>query len=155
VSFASPPLSSESQGAVAGSSLWSAIWRAVLLTVGLLLLAVGFVGALLPGHLGVPLLIIGLILVLRTSRPARRKFIKMQRRHPKVVFPIRRLLRREPEVLPVFWQQVLRLERRVIPQRWRMAKVLRRKLLRRLRDARADAAKAAATPQVPLTLAAE
>ncbi|HEY3694668.1 hypothetical protein [Phenylobacterium sp.] len=149
MSFASPPLSSESQNSAPGPSVWGAIWRAVLLTVGLLLLAVGFVGALLPGHLGVPLLIIGLILVLRTSRPARKRFIRMQRRHPNVVFPIRRLLRREPEVIPVFWQQVLRLERRMIPQRWRVAKVLRRKLLRRVREARA------AAPRRPLTLAAE
>jgi hypothetical protein len=126
------------------------------MALGLLLMAVGFVGALLPGHLGVPLLVIGLILVLRTSRPARRKFIRMQKRHPKVVFPIRRLLRREPEVAPVFWQFVLRSERRLIPQRWRVAKLLRRRLLRSVREARAKASAAKAAKPAPLAaLAAE
>jgi hypothetical protein len=156
VSFASPHLSSERSSSTPRSSIWASIGRAALLTLGLLFLAVGFVGALLPGHLGVPFLVVGLILVLRTSRPARRKFIHMQRRHPKVVFPIRRLLRREPEVAPVFWQFVLRSERRLIPQRWRMAKLLRRRLLRIVREARARAAAAKAAKAAPLTaLAAE
>ena len=35
---------------------------------------------------------------------ARRQFIGLQRRHPKILFPVRRLLRREPEVVPVAWQ---------------------------------------------------
>ena len=57
--------------------------------------------------------------------------VKAQRRHPKMVFPLRRLLRREPEVLPVAWQQVLRAERLVLPRRWRPARGLRRRLFRR------------------------
>jgi len=140
VSFASPPLSFDENDAPAGPSLWSSLTRITLLTLGFLLLAVGFVGALLPGHLGVPLLIIGLILVLRTSRPARRRFIHLQRRHPKIVFPIRRLLRREPEVMPVFWQQMLRTERMLLPRRWRYARIVRRRLMRGRRANPADAA---------------
>lgn len=113
-------------------SLWATIWRTAALVVGTLLMAVGIPLALLPGHLGVPLLVVGLIMVLRTSLPARRKFIRLQRRHPKVVFPIRRLLRREPEVFPVAWQQVLRVERMILPRNWRMARQMRRRLF--LRD---------------------
>jgi hypothetical protein len=140
VSFASPPCSFDDRDAPAGPSLWSALTRITLLTLGFLLLAVGLVGALLPGHLGVPLLVIGLIMVLRTSRPARRRFIHLQRRHPKIVFPIRRLLRREPELMPVCWQQVLRTERMLLPQRWRYARVVRRRLMRSRRPSPADAA---------------
>ena len=130
MSFASPPVTFEARDVAPGPSFWSTVGRVLLQTLGFLLLAVGFVGALLPGHLGVPLLIIGLILVLRTSRPARRRFIHLQRRHPKVVFPIRRLLRREPEVIPVCWQQILRTERLVLPRRFRFARALRRRLVR-------------------------
>jgi hypothetical protein len=91
------------------------------------------VGAVLPLHLGVPILVVGLIIVLRASRQARRQFIGLQRRHPRFVFPIRRLLRRDPEVFPVAWQQMLRTERFLLPRRWRFARGLRRRLLRRRR----------------------
>jgi hypothetical protein len=104
--------------------------------VGWLLIGVGLVGAILPLHLGVPLLVVGLIIVLRTSRQARRQFIGLQRRHPKFVFPIRRLLRRDPEVLAVAWQQVLRAERFFLPRTWRPARVVRRWIFRRRRPSR-------------------
>ena len=91
---------------------------------GWVLIAVGLVGAVLPLHLGVPLLIVGLIVVLRTSRQARRQFIGLQRRHPRFVSPIRRLLRRDPQVFQVIWQQVLRTERFLLPRLWRPARRL-------------------------------
>jgi hypothetical protein len=50
-----------------------------------------------------------------------------------MVFPIRRLMRRDPEIIPVFWQQYLRLERLVLPRRIRFAARCRRYLGRRLR----------------------
>lgn len=111
-------------------------WRFAVLAMGWLLIGVGFVGAVLPGHLGVPVLVVGLIIVLRTSRQARRQFIGLQRRHPKFVFPIRRLLRREPEVFPVAWQQVLRMEKFLLPKTFRPARRLRRWLFPRSRLAR-------------------
>jgi hypothetical protein len=102
-----------------------------LLALGWALIVVGGLVAVLPFHLGVPLLIVGLIIVLRASRPARRFFIGLQRRHPRFVFPIRRLLRRDPEVLAVVWQQILRTERFILPRRWRPARRLRRWLFPR------------------------
>jgi hypothetical protein len=107
--------------------------RAALLVLAWLLILVGVVGAVLPGHLGLPFLIVGLILFLKSSFQARRRFVGFQRRHPRVMFPIRRLLRREPEVVPVAWQQALRLERLVLPRRLRLAKRLRRRLFPRRR----------------------
>ena len=109
--------------------------RFAVLAIGWLLVGVGFVGALLPGHLGVPVLVVGLIIVLRTSRQARRQFIGLQRRHPKFIFPIRRLLRREPEVFPVAWQQLLRTEKFILPKRLRRLRIARR-IRRRLRGRR-------------------
>jgi hypothetical protein len=120
--------------AAAAPQLWRRVLRAVTIVAGSILMAVGFVGALLPGHLGVPVLVVGLVMVLRSSHQARRQFIGLQRRHPKIVFPIRRLLRREPEVLPVAWQQVLRMER-MIPRRWRAARALRRRFFPKRRVA--------------------
>jgi hypothetical protein len=57
----------------------------------------------------------------------------MQYAHPKMVFPIRRLMRRDPEIIPVMWQQYLRLERLVLPRRIRFAAKSRRALGRRFR----------------------
>ena len=48
-----------------------------------------------------------------------------------MVFPIRRLLRREPEILLVAWQQVLRIERLIVPRRLRFAVRTRKRFRRR------------------------
>jgi predicted membrane chloride channel (bestrophin family) len=89
--------------------------------------------------MGMPMMVIGLMLVLRNSFKARRRFVEIQKAHPKVVFPVRRLLRREPEVVLVFWQVYLRSERLVLPKRYRFAVATRRRLKLR-RRARAAAA---------------
>jgi hypothetical protein len=107
--------------------------RWVMIGVGLVLIALGVVIEFLPLPLHMPgavILVLGLILVLRTSYSARRTFIRVQRRHPKMVFPLRRLLRREPEVMPVAWQQVLRTEKAILPRRWRFAGRTRRRVVR-------------------------
>jgi hypothetical protein len=101
--------------------------RLLFLAFGWVLITGGVVLALLPGHLGIPLLAIGLIVVLRNSYKAKRQFIHWQRRHPRFIHPVRRLIRREPEVFPVLWQQVLRFERTVLPYRWRRAGIWRRR----------------------------
>ena len=117
--------------AAAAPGLWRKVMRGVTVVAGSILIAVGFVGALLPGHLGVPVLVVGLVMVLRSSQQARRQFIGLQRRHPKIVFPIRRMIRREPEVIPVIWQQMLRSEKLVLPKRVRFFRRIRIRLLRR------------------------
>ena len=114
-------------------SFWRRLARLGLTGVGWVLIAVGAVGTVLPGHLGLPVLVVGLIVLLRSSRGARKQFIGLQRRHPKIVFPLRRLLRREPEVFPVAWQQALRLERMLLPPRWRPARAMRRRVFKRPR----------------------
>jgi hypothetical protein len=104
--------------------------RIAVIGAGWVLMVGGFGLALLPGHLGLPLLVVGLIMVLRNSRSARRRFIRLQRRHPRVVFPVRRLIRRDPEIFPVLWQQTLRVERLIVPAGWRRAGVWRRRYFR-------------------------
>lgn len=113
--------------------LASRVARWLLLGLGGVVMAAGLVLAPLPGHIGLPLLVIGLMIVLRNSFKAKRQFVRIQRAHPKMVFPIRRLMRRDPEIIPVFWQQYLRVERLVLPRRVRFAARSRRALRRRMR----------------------
>jgi hypothetical protein len=111
--------------------------RLAMAGVGWAIVALGVVAFLLFLHtLGILLAAIGLILVLRHSFTARRTFIRAQRRHPKIVFPIRRLIRREPEVMPVAWQASLRFERMITPSRLRGFRVLRRIRRRWMRRSR-------------------
>jgi hypothetical protein len=104
------------------------IGRWLLLAVGGIIMLAGLILAPLPGHIGLPLLVIGLMIVLRNSFAAKRQFVRIQRAHPKMVFPIRRLTRREPEIVLVFWQQYLRVERLVLPRRYRFAVRARRRV---------------------------
>lgn len=124
------------------------IGRFMATVLGLFVMLVGLVTAPLPGHLGLPILVLGLMIVLRNSFKARRRFVQIQKAHPKMIFPLRRLLRREPEVAAVAWQQLLRMERLLLPGRWRVAKRSRLWLVRRrrVRGATASPISAAATP---------
>ena len=117
--------------AVLRAPLWRSLGRWLAVSIGFLLIVVGAVGAVLPGHLGTPVLALGLVVVLRSSFRARRQFIGLQQRHPNLIMPLRRLLRREPEVVPVIWQQTLRFERLVLPRRWRFLGKVRRSRRRR------------------------
>jgi hypothetical protein len=120
--------------------------RLGLLALGGLIMLVGLALAFLPGHLGVPLLVVGLMIVLRNSFKARRHFVRMQQAYPKAVFPIRRLLRREPEIVLVVWQQSLRVERLIAPARFRVLIRARRWLRRRAGRAATDRSGATVSP---------
>lgn len=116
--------------------LFARVARWLLLGLGGLLILVGIVAEIVPPpihFMGMPLIVVGLMMVLRNSFKARRRFVEMQRAHPKVVFPMRRLLRREPEVVLVFWQQYLRVERVILPRRYRFAVRSRRAMNRRFK----------------------
>lgn len=115
------PRARHSQADEVAREVLGRVSRWLLIALGLLIIAAGVVISPLPGPGGIPVIVLGLMLVLRNSFWARKQFIRVQRAHPKIVFPIRRLLRREPEVFPVAWQQVLRMERLVLPTRYRMA----------------------------------
>ena len=105
-------------------------WAA--LAFGVLVLLAGVVLTPLPGHLGLPLLVVGLMIVLRNSFQAKRRFLRWQRRHPKLIFPVRRLMRREPEIMLVAWQQLLRSEKLFLRKaKWRVLKRGRKHVKRR------------------------
>ncbi len=105
--------------------------RVGLASLGVLIVLAGIAVAPLPGPGGLPVIVVGLMLVLRNSFKARRTFVRFQHAHPKMVFAIRRLLRREPEILLVAWQQTLRIERLIVPRKLRFAVKTRRRFRRR------------------------
>lgn len=109
--------------------------RSSLLAVGVLVVIAGILIAPLPGPGGVPVIALGLILILRSSYRAKRYFIRAQYARPRWVYPFRRLLRRNPEFGPVFWQQALRAEKMVLRRRRRPLIRLRKKMRRMWRRA--------------------
>ncbi|CAN7213195.1 hypothetical protein LJR219_000677 [Phenylobacterium sp. LjRoot219] len=135
VSIALPSLRESAAAGGCARTLLTRLGRLLLLTLGGLVLLVGLILAPLPGHVGLPLLVVGLMIVLRNSFAAKRRFLRLQRRYPKLVFPVRRLMRRKPEIVLVLWQQYLRLERLVLPRKARFAVKARRGVKRKLRRA--------------------
>ena len=104
-----------------------------MVLLGLAIIAAGIVISPLPGPGGIPVIVVGLMMVLRNSFKARRQFVRLQRAHPKMISPIRRLLRRDPEFLVMFYQQYLRVERLLLPRRMRFGMRLRHRMRRRTR----------------------
>jgi len=135
VTFAMPSLRVNRASDEFARDLMSRVARWALLALGLALMLVAIPLVALPGHLGLPLMVVGLMIVLRNSFRAKRQFLKMQYAHPKMVFPIRRLMRRDPEIIQVFWQQYLRMERLVLPRRARFAVKSRKAIVRKFREA--------------------
>ena len=125
------PINGRSEADEFARELLSRLSRWVLIAVGVMVVILGIAISPLPGPGGIPIIVIGLMILLRNSFAAKRRFVRFQRAHPRLVFPIRRLLRREPEVLPVAWQQTLRMERLVLPLRWRLLVKWRRARRRR------------------------
>ncbi|MDZ4372526.1 MAG: PGPGW domain-containing protein [Phenylobacterium sp.] len=107
------------------------IKRFGLVMLGFAIIIAGIAIAPLPGPGGIPVIVVGLMVVLKNSFKARRQFVRLHRAHPKVLSPIRRLLRRDPEFMALFYQQTLRVERVMVPRRLRFVKPLRRRFRRR------------------------
>ena len=107
------------------------IKRGGLVLLGFAIVGFGILIAPLPGPGGIPVIVVGLMVVLRNSFKARRQFVRLHRAYPKTLYPIRRLLRRDPEVVALFYHQTLRVERLLLPKRVRFVKGLRRRLARR------------------------
>lgn len=111
--------------------LTNGVLRFGLVFLGLLIVIAGIIIAPLPGPFGLPIAVVGMMIVLRNSMWAKRRFIDAKRRWPNWVYPFRRLMRRKPEIAPVAWQQVLRTERLLVQRGSRFIGRWRRKLLRR------------------------
>ena len=112
------------------SRMLRVVKRWALMAGGLFVILLGILIAPLPGPGGVPVIAVGLMLVLKSSFWAKRQFIRAQYAKPRWVYPFRRLMRKKPEIAPVFWQQALRAEK-VVLKRGRRRLVRSRKGARR------------------------
>jgi hypothetical protein len=105
--------------------------RVGMVLLGLLIILAGVLISPLPGPGGIPVIGVGLMIVLKNSFKARRQFVRLHRAHPRMISPIRRLLRRDPEFVALFYQQYLRVERLLLPRKMRFAVKLRRRSRRK------------------------
>lgn len=72
-----------------------------LVVLGAVIVLAGVLIAPLPGPGGIPVIVVGLMIVLRNSFKARRHFVRLHHAHPRVISPLRRLLRRRrPQPAP-------------------------------------------------------
>ena len=104
--------------------------RVGMVLLGLLIILAGVLISPLPGPGGIPVIVVGLMIVLKNSFKARRQFVRLHRAHPRMISPIRRLLRRDPEFVALFYQQYLRVERLLLPRKMRFAVKFRRRIRR-------------------------
>ncbi|WP_245531370.1 hypothetical protein [Asticcacaulis biprosthecium] len=93
---------------------FSALLKLLLCLVGIVLMIFGVAIAPLPGPLGVPPFMFGLILLLRNSTWVKRVFVRLSRRFPKMVGPVRAMLRPGAKVVALMWLSTLRMERRIL-----------------------------------------
>lgn len=68
--------------------------KIIFLTIGGTLVVLGAVIAPLPGPGGLPVALVGTVVLLRHSARMRRHWVKARRRWPKAIGPLDRLLRR-------------------------------------------------------------
>ncbi len=95
------------------------IIKLALMAVGAMLIALGIVISPLPGPLGLPVMLLGLAVLLRSSIWVKRQFLRLRARYPKVLGPVRALLRPGAKVLALLYLQALRLERHLLPRQAR------------------------------------
>lgn len=67
--------------------------KTLAITGGWIIVVLGILVSPLPGPLGTPVIAGGLLIVLTHSVWARRRFVLLERRYPRVVGPMRRLLK--------------------------------------------------------------
>jgi len=66
----------------------------VVITAGWLLIILGTIIGPIPGPWSIPLVALGSVMILRRSRWARRRFVRLSQRFPRLMGPIRRFITR-------------------------------------------------------------
>lgn len=134
MSFAMPSLRVHRATDEVAREIAARLKRVGMVLFGLLIILAGVLISPLPGPGGIPVIVVGLMIVLKNSFKARRQFVRLHRAHPRMISPIRRLLRRDPEFVALFYQQYLRVERLLLPRRMRIAVRLRTRMRRSRRS---------------------
>lgn len=78
----------------AARELAARLVRAGFVGLGAVIVLLGVLIAPIPGPGGIPVIVVGLMVILRNSFKARRHFVRLHQAHPRVISPLRRLLRR-------------------------------------------------------------
>ncbi|MEQ9812500.1 MAG: hypothetical protein RLO50_06935 [Azospirillaceae bacterium] len=79
--------------AAALQGLWQlARHRYVVITAGWLLIVIGTLIGPIPGPWSLPLVALGAVMILRRSLWARRRFVRLSQRYPRLLGPLRRFL---------------------------------------------------------------
>ncbi|ESQ76791.1 hypothetical protein [Asticcacaulis sp. AC402] len=104
---------------------FSALLKILTSIAGILLMLFGIAIAPLPGPMGVPFFMFGLILLLRSSVWVKRRFVRLSRRFPKLVGPVRAMLRPGAKVVALMWLSTLRMERHILGRRLRFMNRIR------------------------------
>ena len=133
MSFAMPSLRGYRATDDLAREIAARIKRTGMVMFGFAVILAGIAIAPIPGPGGIPVIVVGVMIVLRHSFKAKRQFVRLTRAHPRMLSPIRRLLRRDPEFVAIFYHQHLRVERILLPPRFRFTARLRRKLRGRRR----------------------
>jgi hypothetical protein len=115
------------------------VFKLIMMIAGGLLVALGLVISPLPGPLGLPVMLVGLVLLLRSSTWIKRQFVKLVQKHPKWLGPLRSLMRPHAKFVAIFWRFMLRAERLALKPRNSLLRRIHR-LLRRRPNATAQAA---------------
>ena len=131
MSFAMPSLRVYRATDEVAREIAARVKRVGMVLLGLVIILAGVLISPLPGPGGIPVIVVGLMIVLKNSFKARRQFVRLHRAHPRMISPIRRLLRRDPEFVALFYQQYLRVERLLLPRKMRFAVKFRRRSRRK------------------------
>jgi len=132
--------------------IMTVFFKLLMTALGVVLMAVGVVITPLPGPFGVPIILLGLIILLRSSMWVKRLFVKLVHAHPKLLGPLRAMLRPGAKVVAMLWLQALRLESRVLPKERRFLYRFRHDLKAILRNRRPRPKPAAAPAHKPRKL---
>ena len=137
-----------------GNSGMAVVVKLLMTLLGLGLMLLGVVITPLPGPFGVPIILVGLIILLRSSVWVKRLFIRLVRKYPKLLKPLRAMLRPGAKVVALLWLQALRVERRLLPARWRFMYGFRHDLRGLLRHRRKRAPETGQAVNMPASLRA-
>lgn len=107
------------------------VFKLILMIAGVLLVALGLAISPLPGPLGLPVMLVGLVLLLRSSTWVKRQFVRLVHKYPKWLGPLRSLMRPHAKILAALWRFMLRAEGLVLKPRNSLLRRMRRVLRRR------------------------
>jgi hypothetical protein len=115
------------------------VFKIIMMITGALLMALGLAISPLPGPLGLPVMLVGLVLLLRSSTWVKRHFVRLVHKYPKWLGPLRSLMRPHAKFLAVLWRFMLRAEGLALKPRHSLLRRIHR-FFRRRHHAEAAAA---------------